>query len=491
MSGLTLHLPVTDHLLSYFLGGENQQSGVISPPTQFASSSAWSSGDDRNFPFSGARLQQASRSGSSENFSSSQFDDDPVPPPTPATQYYHYASSTKGRGMGRPPGPSSMLTMQQSRKVQNNSHMNMKSAVSGGSHAGASSSKPTIDPQVGGMSPISPATMFGPVQEQLMLPPPSRGRGNDGSTTVESSQPLRQSHLDWLQHINTLAQQASATPANSAPTPVHSSQSQVQQIPPVSSIPYATVPGMPTMQGNFAQAPMFYTQAALKHLQQQAPMPESEEKRAKRLERNRESARKSRLRKKLRLSQVEEKVANLHTKIEVVRKEQINQMNERMQEYFLQRMMQVAAEDGDDAAGRDQIRSILHGAGPNTEVKRAVIDFQCSLLRQTLLPRYQQFLLWTTLHPESWFMAGKEHHAKGDNGKPAARVTSGKISSKQVGETLSNARSSDEGEDSGDGEKQGLSAKGDDPLRMWPLLCFELSISVDQEERFINQGYKG
>jgi len=55
---------------------------------------------------------------------------------------------------------------------------------------------------------------------------------------------------------------------------------------------------------------------------------ESEEKRARRLERNRESARKSRRRKKERLTRLGDKVAALHSKLAAERQTDINTMNE-------------------------------------------------------------------------------------------------------------------------------------------------------------------
>jgi hypothetical protein len=71
------------------------------------------------------------------------------------------------------------------------------------------------------------------------------------------------------------------------------------------------------------------------------------------------------------------------------------------------------------------------------------------------------------------------------------RVTPGKISSKQVGDELINGRKLEDGKvepppgQTDYGEKANPTAQAFDVLRMWPLLCFELSISVDQEERFM------
>lgn len=40
------------------------------------------------------------------------------------------------------------------------------------------------------------------------------------------------------------------------------------------------------------------------------------------------------------------------------------------------------------------------------------------------------------------------------------------------------------------GEQANQTAQAFDDARMWPLLCFELSVSVDQEERFMQSQKK-
>ena len=102
---------------------------------------------------------------------------------------------------------------------------------------------------------------------------------------------------------------------------------------------------------------MYLTPAALRHLQNHSPPVESEEKRAKRLERNRESARKSRLRKKERLSKLEEQVAGLHDKIEAARTIQIQDMNPRLHNYFLQRVLQL--DEGSESKLRKSKKSFV------------------------------------------------------------------------------------------------------------------------------------
>jgi hypothetical protein len=72
------------------------------------------------------------------------------------------------------------------------------------------------------------------------------------------------------------------------------------------------------------------------------------------------------------------------------------------------------------------------------------------------------------------------------------RVAPGKLSSKQVGEELTNGHKLEDGttdspsKSSENGEKANQTAGAFDEARMWPLVCFELSVSVDQEEKYMN-----
>ena len=501
----------SDHLLSYFLGGEHQNNGTTtSPLTQFATTpqptvngnpaSILHGRQASNHPYvSGPRPGQHGFSGALGRPYGGNFDEDHAPPPTPATQYYHHSSKPKATG-GRPPTHSSDPKAQPQHTGASSSISNMKASLVGGAFGGGHHS--SSDQQLESMSPVSPAAMIGSGHEELMLPPSPQIGGRQQPRMTESPQQPRQSHLEWLQHINALAQQANATSSNTSgpvPTPVQTTSSHPTQsgsTPPPAAFPYHGVPGLPSMSAAYGHAPMYYAQAALNQLQQQqTPAPESEEKRAKRLERNRESARKSRRRKKERLSQLEEKVSGLHNQIESARTVQIQYMTPQLQNFFLRRIMKLDAESayGDDV-DKSELAAIFKGTGPNCEVQRAVIDFQYSKLKQTLLPRYQKFLLWLTLHPEDWFSAGKEDHVKREAAKQVARITSGKISSKQVGDELTNGSKLEDGTfvpppqaptPNSNGEKANQTAEAFDTLRMWPLLCFELSISVDQEERIL------
>ena len=132
---------------------------------------------------------------------------------------------------------------------------------------------------------------------------------------------------------------------------------------------------------------------------------------------------------------------------------------------------------------RKELQELLRETSPNCTVRERVASFQYSNLRQLLLPRNQEFLLWLTLQPDGFFMQAKEEKIKGEK-------TTGRVSSKQIGEELTTEwKKGEQDEESGSGEgdegDKSLSSRADDVTRMWPLLCYELAISVDQEERLV------
>ena len=217
---------------------------------------------------------------------------------------------------------------------------------------------------------------------------------------------------------------------------------------------------------------MLYTHAAL--IQKQVASPgESEEKRAKRLERNRESARRSRRKKKERLTTLEEKVSNLYQRIEKERMIQINAMDDALKDDMADNVsaMRTIVIHTPEHEQKEKLIRFLHSTGMNSEVRRAVLHFQYPTLKQTILPPYHKFILWMTLRPEKFFTHARESHVIQDTKK--ARPPAGKLSSKQIGEELTGT------------DKANQTANAVDESRMWPLFCFEMSVSVDQEEKML------
>lgn len=285
-------------------------------------------------------------------------------------------------------------------------------------------------------------------------------------------------HINWLRKINTVANGAQRVepshPAETRSMPVMPPHAGVAMPRPLQ---YNTVPPMqPVPLPPTVVNPVLYTHAAL--IQKQVSSAgESEEKRAKRLERNRESARRSRRKKKERLSTLEEKVSNLYQRIEKERRRQINVMDDALNEDLADsvsamRTIVVHISEGEQ---REKLTHFLQSTGMNSQVRRAVLDFQYPTLKQTILPPYHKFVLWLTLNPEKFFTHARDSHVIQDTKK--SRPPAGKLSSKQIGEELTG---------SDKGEKVIQTARAVDEGRMWPLLCFELSVSVDQEEKMLH-----
>ena len=227
---------------------------------------------------------------------------------------------------------------------------------------------------------------------------------------------------------------------------------------------------------------------------------ESEEKRQQRLARNRESARKSRRQKKERLEMLAAQKERLQDRLEVERRRCIGAMEEGLRQ---NRAEGIASGLGDTKA----LEYVVRESGPKCPARSATANFQHTTLQTQMLPNYREFILWLSTQQPSFLYAGKEERAKvriyfifflsdTHTSQVAAspfhlRFTSPQdatakktTSSKQIGEELFGGG---KGKTSGKGKKSAdevdLSATTDDPRRFWPMLCYDMSISVDQEER--------
>ena len=219
-------------------------------------------------------------------------------------------------------------------------------------------------------SPISPAATIGNGQENLMLPPPPRYAVDDE----------KQKHINWLQHINNMAMQ------QSMPSHSHS------QILPIDYSAYPIAPS--------------YT------VSRPVPTVEDEEKRSKRLARNRESARQSRRKKKEHLSELGNKVNQLQDMLDISRRLSLGTMDVTLQEKRIRLLTELVRSSVN--VNEDALHQVLQETSPNSPVKQSTIRFQYATLKQTLLPKYEEFILWLTLREKAFFTKGKEERAKAD-----------------------------------------------------------------------------
>jgi hypothetical protein len=457
-----------------------------------------------------------------------------VPPPTPAVQFYSHAAASSGANTRShytiPENPAS-ATMTSGSSSSSLSSM-AAALVSGGPvmyqqiqqlqqhqlHLHRNTSSGSVE----NFSPISPAGMIGSGDENLMLPPPGRIASKSQTAALQQQQQLqlqqqqqqhqppvadKQRHLMWLQELNDRAKAASqGGVCQTGPPPP---PPQPQQV--LSHFPYGVaghgggqqhLMGYPMHHHHHALAPnpgMMYSQVAnMQHHMAESPAlsaAEAEEKRVKRLKRNRESARKSRRRKKERLATLEAQVNKLQNKIEVERKKRIHVMIGSLTSCRIKAISELLEYKGKDAVSADLV-PIIRNTGPRSQISLTVTDFQYITLKQMLLPRYEKVLLWMSLHEESFFTAGKEEYVQREAGKQVSRAATGRISSKQIGDEMTNSPKGkpDAGpglqdiatsEDDYNGDRPNQTSYANDAPRYWPLFCYGLGFSVDQEDRFL------
>jgi bZIP transcription factor len=499
----------SDHMLSYFLADDGISISRSVPQTDFASTATSS-------PLS----SMAAASDDRQDVSCNAWQ---LPPPTPAVQFYSRTPVTNNHSPTRSatttgfpsyvrnhncdsPSQQHPLVATTSQSSSSSSLSSMAAALVSGVAPGlryqtaqqmhmqrvaAGGNTPILPtpPVMGyeGESPLSPAAMIGSEHENLMLPPPSRSNSSN-DVLMGPPEPRPPTLLSWQGDVK-----------HDVPLPPSNSMMGV-----VFSQPHRAM----NMHVNIApqnhhQHQQFLYTAALQaaSLQQGrgiVPEEESEEKRAKRLERNRESARKCRRRKKERLTSLGTQVNQLHNTIESERSKLVASMVPAMQACRSKEIMALLTEQSSGLDG-DKLADILRGSSPSSDLMRSVLDFQYSTLKQLTLPYYQKLLLWFTLRDEKFFLAGKEQYiARLQQNVPdntVSRPATGKISSKQVGDELLNGPSKKDDRASvakrrkdQDDEEAAFNTTSApyDAVRTWPLFCFELKFSVDQEERFLS-----
>jgi hypothetical protein len=201
------------------------------------------------------------------------------------------------------------------------------------------------------------------------------------------------------------------------------------------------------------------------------------EKRQRRLARNRESARQSRRRKKDHLNNLGEKVKRLQRQMEVEIASQIKSMETGMMQSKSVMLNKFLDEPDVDT---ERLSSLLQVTSANCSIRRAVTSHQYNCLRQAFLSTHNQCSVWLMMKESQFFLEGcrqNQRPAESKGAKPAAS----RPNSKQVGEEIvANEKTGD----------SALTANADDAPRMWPLLCHELTMTMDQEERIINQAHQ-
>ncbi|CAJ1946096.1 unnamed protein product [Cylindrotheca closterium] len=171
--------------------------------------------------------------------------------------------------------------------------------------------------------------------------------------------------------------------------------------------------------------------------------------RQKRLERNRESARLSRRRRKQYLEVLEERVTQLSIEMDQGRREHAGAA---METVIKKRNAIFKAE-----APIEELIAKLDGGLNRTSSELTVLStFYIQQLKSLALSPHSKFILWLTLQGDSYFRGG--------------RAASERLSAARIGERM----------------LLGGNDKVTPINSMWPLVCNEIGLSYDQEERVRN-----
>ena len=233
------------------------------------------------------------------------------------------------------------------------------------------------------------------------------------------------------------------------------------------------------------------------------------EKRRQRLARNRESARQSRRRKKEHLASLAAKVQKLQRQLEAevrskirsmeggLSRQRCNMVEKWLAEQEKKRFCPASDEHSSSSVdSRDcwnQLAMFIGKTSVNCEIRRAVIAHQYHFLRQAFISTHNHFSVWMMMQSSSFFTEAsrRQEVALAKTGVAAGSISSGsesasktassRANSKQIGEDIYN--------DDRKREKVGVTCHANDGLRMWPLYCHEITMTMEQEDRVINHAH--
>jgi len=211
---------------------------------------------------------------------------------------------------------------------------------------------------------------------------------------------------------------------------------------------------------------------------------ETGDRRQRRLERNRESARLSRRRRKQYLEELEERVTFLSEQMDSGRRDHVSEALGTVQGLRRERLREVERDlaldlgtssseeelnrgiTSDGAAGGEQekrkvnpitlehhVRALDTYLSRTSEELRIAATFQKQQLLSLSLPQHRKFVLWLTVQNDSFYRGG--------------RAASERLSATRIGERMLQ-NGNDRVPPSGD---------------MWPLFCHDVGLSYDQEEK--------
>ena len=223
------------------------------------------------------------------------------------------------------------------------------------------------------------------------------------------------------------------------------------------------------------------------------------EKRRQRLARNRESARQSRKSKKEHLASLSAKVQKLQRQLEADVRSKIRSMesglsrqrNNMLDKWLVEQEKKRSGTASDENTSsssivvcvdsRNQLAKVIGKTSVSCEIRRAVIAHQYHCLRQAFLSSHNHFSVWMMMQSSTFFTeASRKQELELSSGERENNKSAGsRANSKQIGKELYN-----EERTHGNG---GVSCQANDWVRMWPLFCHEITMTMVQEDRVINQ----
>ncbi|GMI12661.1 hypothetical protein TrLO_g4165 [Triparma laevis f. longispina] len=182
----------------------------------------------------------------------------------------------------------------------------------------------------------------------------------------------------------------------------------------------------------------------------------ADERRARRLARNRESARQSRRRKKEYLALLSEKVASLNDEIDKLRQTHLG-LSVKQLDSVKTRYISELGQTTDSSRIQTLLKKLWDNTAPNCEERKEATAFQWRTASNILLPSHRKFIIWLANQEDGFFKKNKS-------------TANERVSSKQLGERLTN---------------DGKGGKTEGATNFWPLFCYDISFSYDQEERLV------
>ena len=233
------------------------------------------------------------------------------------------------------------------------------------------------------------------------------------------------------------------------------------------------------------------------------------EKRRQRLARNRESARQSRRRKKEHLASLAAKVQKLQRQLEAevrskirsmeggLSRQRCNMVEKWLAEQEKKRFCPASDEHSSSSVDRrdcwNQLAMFIGKTSVNCEIRRAVIAHQYHFLRQAFISTHNHFSVWMMMQSSSFFTEAsrRQEVALAKTGVAAGSISSGSESASKTASSRANSKQIGEDIYNDDRKlgKVGVTCHANDGLRMWPLYCHEITMTMEQEDRVINHAH--